>query len=41
MPGKPRKAAQVRDAQASDSTYEAELAILAEEVALNRADREG
>jgi hypothetical protein len=41
MPGKPRKAAQVRDAQASDSAYEAELAILAEEVALNRADREG
>jgi EmrB/QacA subfamily drug resistance transporter len=41
MPGKPRKAAQVRDTQASDSTYEAELAILAEEVVLNRADREG
>ena len=41
MPGKPRKAAQVRDTQASDSAYEAELAILAEEVVLNRADREG
>ncbi len=36
MPGKPQKAA-----QASDTTYEAELAILAEEVVLNRADREG
>jgi EmrB/QacA subfamily drug resistance transporter len=41
MPGKPRKAAQASDARASDTAYEAELAILAEEVALNRADREG
>ncbi len=46
MPGKPRKAAQATDAQATDApasdvAYEAELAILAEEVALNRADREG
>ena len=41
MPGKPRKAAQASDAQASDPAYEAELAILAEEVVLNRADREG
>jgi EmrB/QacA subfamily drug resistance transporter len=41
MPGKPQKAAQASDARASDTAYEAELAILAEEVALNRADREG
>src|SRR5580704_2568758 len=41
MPGKPRKAAQASDARASDTAYEAELAILAEEVVLNRADREG
>jgi EmrB/QacA subfamily drug resistance transporter len=41
MPGKPQKAAQASDAPASDTAYEAELAILAEEVALNRADREG
>ena len=41
MPGKPRKAAQASDAQASDPAYEAELAILAEEVMLNSADREG
>jgi hypothetical protein len=41
MPGKPKQAAQTIDAPASDSAYEAELAILAEEVALNRADREG
>ena len=41
MPGKPRKAAQASDARASDPAYEAELAILAEEVVLNRADREG
>ena len=41
MPGKPRKAAQASDETASDTAYEAELAILAEEVALNRADREG
>jgi DHA2 family multidrug resistance protein-like MFS transporter len=41
MPGKPRKAAQATDVPASDGAYEAELAILAEEVALNRADREG
>ena len=41
MPGKPRKAAQASDVRAGDTAYEAELAILAEEVALNRADREG
>jgi EmrB/QacA subfamily drug resistance transporter len=41
MPGKPHQAAQARDARAGDSAYEAELAILAEEVVLNRADREG
>ena len=41
MPGKPQKAAPAMDAPASDTAYEAELAILAEEVALNRADREG
>jgi len=41
MPGKPRVAAQASDETASDTAYEAELAILAEEVALNRADREG
>jgi len=41
MPGKPRKAAQPSVAPASDTAYEAELAILAEEVVLNRADREG
>ncbi len=41
MPGKPRKAAQPSVARASDPGYDAELAILAEEVVLNRADREG
>ena len=40
MPGKPRRTAQPSVAQASDS-YEAELAILAEEVVLNSAEREG
>src|SRR5271166_6123893 len=38
MPGKPRVAAQASDETASDTAYEAELAILAEEVALNRAE---
>ena len=41
MPGKPRKAAQPSVARVSDSSYEAELAILAEEVMLNSAEREG
>ena len=41
MPGKPRKAAQPNVAQASDPAYEAELAILEEQVMLNSAEREG
>ena len=42
MPGKPRQAAQAAAApQASDSSYEAELAILEEAAMLKSADREG
>ena len=42
MPGKPRRAAQAAAAaQASDPSYEAELAILEEAAMLKSADREG